>query len=113
MDEISLSKLVVETHIGITPEEREVLQKLHVSVVLETDTRKAGKTDAIEDTIDYAAVAQSITDLAQQERSTIECFAEDIATTILQTLKPESVRVTVQKYILPNTEHVAVTIARP
>ena len=113
MDEISIQSLSVETCIGVTEQERASKQTLKVSLKISCDTSKVAASDAIEDTIDYEQVANAITNLAATERKTIEKFAEDIATEVLENFGAASVDVTVEKFILPNTEAVSVTIHRP
>lgn len=112
MDTILIDGLSVVTHIGVPEEERAQPQKLSVSVSLHTDTSKAAVSDDIADTIDYAAITQDIHTLAKTERKTIERFAEDIANHILSVYSPESVTVTIDKFILPDTRKVTITIHR-
>ncbi len=113
MDTILIQDLKVETHIGVPDSERATKQVLKVSVWLHLDVRAAAASDDVRDTIDYAEVTKKIQELAKTERKTIERFAEDIAQMILDTFSPESVAVSIDKFILPDTERVAVTINRP
>lgn len=113
MDTVSIHDLEVSTHIGVPDEERSSEQTLKVSIDMETDLKKAGQSDAIEDTIDYEQVANSIVELAKEERKTIEKFAEDIAQEVLKKFGGTSIKVTIKKFVLPQTEAVSVTIIRP
>lgn len=113
MDTIHISELSVETHIGVYEEERKYAQKLTVHIWMERDITEAATADDITKTVDYEKVAHAIKNLAQKERRTIEAFAEDIAQMILREFETESVTVSVNKYILPDAEKVAVTITRP
>lgn len=113
MDTILIQELAVATHIGVPDTERAQQQTLKVSVWMHTDTKAAAQSDDIADTIDYADVAQRIQELGKTERKTIERFAEDIADMILETFAPESVSVSIDKYILPDAQRVAITINRP
>ena len=99
MASIFIHNLEVPTSIGITEEERSSVQTLKVSIDIET--------------IDYAAVAESVKALGGTERNTIEKFAEDTAQMVLKDFQPDRVIVTVWKFILPDTEGVSVTIMRP
>jgi dihydroneopterin aldolase/D-erythro-7,8-dihydroneopterin triphosphate epimerase len=54
-DRIYIRDLVVCCTIGIDEQERANKQNVLVQIVLETDLRRAGRTDALEDTIDYRA----------------------------------------------------------
>jgi dihydroneopterin aldolase len=113
MDEITISNLEIETLIGISDAEREETQKLLVSITMETDTREAGTSDDVQHSIDYADVASSIKTLAETKRKTVERFAEDTADMILTTYAPTKVTVSIKKFALPETDHVAITITRP
>jgi dihydroneopterin aldolase len=113
MDSIIISDLEVYTHIGVPEDERKSSQKILVTVQMDTNTKDTAASDNIEHAIDYALVAEQIQKLALTERKTIERFAEDIAHMVLTQFKPSSVTVTTKKYVLPDANHVAVTITRP
>ncbi|MDP6561969.1 MAG: dihydroneopterin aldolase [Candidatus Peribacteraceae bacterium] len=113
MDTISIHELEVPTHIGVTAEERASIQTLKVSIDMEKDLSVVGASDNVADTINYEAVADAIKRLGTVQRNTIERFAEDIAQMILADFKPNYVKVSVWKFILPDTDGVAVTITRP
>lgn len=113
MDSIYISRLELWTHIGVPDEERAEQQCLWASVELYCDLAEAGKTDDIETTIAYDQVAIDIQELVKTERKTIECLAEDIAQMVVEKYKPEGgVKVTIEKKIIPETDHVSVTIFR-
>jgi dihydroneopterin aldolase len=59
MMELRLSGLTVSCIIGERPDERTRLQELRLDVVLEIDPR-AGETDSLADTVDYAALAERL-----------------------------------------------------
>lgn len=113
MDTILIQDLEVRTHIGVPDKERETEQTLNVSVWIHTDCSAAAQSDDVTDTIDYAVVAKEIESLATTERKTVERLAEDIAQMILRDFKPESVSVSIDKFILPNAKRVSITINRP
>jgi len=113
VDSIIIDGLELSTNIGVPDVERATPQKVLVTVQLQTSTKEAGVSDDVSKTIDYAHVVESIKELAQTERKTIEKFAEDIAAMILKDFKPNAVTVTIKKFILPETDHVSVTINRP
>ena len=56
MDKIKIDKLTVFGKHGVYPEENVLGQKFEVSLVLYTDTRKAGLTDNLECSINYGDV---------------------------------------------------------
>ena len=55
------------TH-GVLPEEQQRAQPFEVDVDLEADLTRAGETDALEDTIDYGALAAMISRVVTEER---------------------------------------------
>lgn len=113
MSNISIQELPVETHIGITKEERSAPQTLTIGIWLQLDISKVKKTDNIEDTINYDQVIDTVIELTKQERNTIEKFGEDIAQHIMQNFTPNSVTVHVQKKIRPDGTLANVTIEKP
>ncbi|PIR52564.1 dihydroneopterin aldolase [Candidatus Peregrinibacteria bacterium CG10_big_fil_rev_8_21_14_0_10_49_10] len=112
-DIVRITELEVHTHIGVPEAERKEAQRLLVSVVLETSTQAAARSDAMEDTINYEAVTKNLQELARTERKTIERFAEDATEMILSEFHPKRVTVTVQKFPLKEAKSVSVTITRP
>ncbi|WP_026376298.1 dihydroneopterin aldolase [Aestuariibacter salexigens] len=70
MDRIFIEGLNVHSLIGVYEFERVAPQKLIVDVVIETDLHAASVSDAVADTIDYAAVASLLCEVA--EKATFE-----------------------------------------
>ena len=56
MDKIKIEKLTIFGKHGVYPEENVLGQKFEVSLVLYTNTRKAGLTDDLECSINYGEV---------------------------------------------------------
>jgi len=76
-DIIYLNDLKIETIIGIFDWERRVKQTISIDVEMATDIRHAAATDAIEDTLDYKAVAKRLIDfVANSEFQLVETLAE-------------------------------------
>lgn len=98
MDKILIRDLAARCVIGLTPEERREKQDVLVSLALSTDLREAGRSDRVEEAVDYRAVKKRV--LALVERSQfqlLEALAEAIATTCLEDGRVASVQVTVDK----------------
>ena len=64
-DQITIKNLEVYANHGVFPEEQKLGQKFIVSAILYTDTRKAGKTDDLEASIDYGTICQTITQIGR------------------------------------------------
>ena len=60
MDIVFISDLKIETIIGIYDWERKVKQTISLDLEMGADIRKAATTDAIEDTLNYKAVAKRL-----------------------------------------------------
>jgi dihydroneopterin aldolase len=112
-DFLRIVDLELHTRIGVTPDERESPQLVLVSVTMEVDARAAAASDDVRKTIDYSAVARLIAELAKIERQTIERFAEDVASAVLERHRPLSITVTVKKFVLPGIREASITITRP
>lgn len=90
-DRIELRGLRVLGRHGVLDEERERAQPFEVDLDLELDLRPAGRTDALLDTVDYGAVAESVARLVEGEHSDLlEHLADRIARTLMATTAPAS-----------------------
>jgi FolB domain-containing protein len=97
-DRIYIRDLVVPCIIGIDEQERANKQNVLVQIVLETDLRRAGRTDALEDTIDYRALKKRILSMAGESQFyLIEALAQSIADECLKQDRIERVTVAVEK----------------
>jgi dihydroneopterin aldolase len=113
MDKIIVSHLEVTGRVGVTAAERSQPQRLLVSLELGLDLDRAGRSDALDATVDYAAVARTVRKTVEARgRQLIEAVAHDIAETLLSDPLIRSVTVEVKKFSVPGTDHVAVRITR-
>lgn len=97
-DKLRINELLVRPIIGLYPEERVNRQDLVVTVTLEADLRKAGRTDRLEDSIDYAALKKAILRLADESQFyLIERFAQAVADLSLKDRRVRQVTVSVRK----------------
>lgn len=117
MDQIIIEKLETFGYHGVFQEENFLGQKFVVDATLFLDTRKAGTTDDLEQSLDYGEVCQMIKKIVETEQfSLIEALAEEIATRLL--IKFElltKVNITVKKPWAPvkiNVDTVGVRIER-
>jgi dihydroneopterin aldolase len=101
---------------GVLAEEQTRPQPFEVDVELEVDVRAAGASDDLEDTVDYAAVAEAITRVVSSERyQLLERLATRIGEVCCADLRVTGVTVTVRKLNAPvraMLDHVAVRIRR-
>lgn len=98
MDKIFITDLLIRGVIGITAKEREQPQDILVNAIISTDISLAGKSDNVEESVNYRTVAKKI--LAHVEsikRYTVEALAEDIANLCLDDPRAQSVIIRVEK----------------
>lgn len=114
MDIIFIRELRVETIIGVHPWERESRRTLLVDLELAADIRLAATTDRLDQTVDYQAVAQHISELAADNDSQlVETLAERIAGQLLQEFPISWLRLTLRKPGVPsNAREAGVIIER-
>lgn len=115
-DQIALRGLRVRGYHGVLPEERKLGQIFVIDAVLDVDTRPAANGDDLTKTVDYAVLAQQVTDVVAGEPvDLIETLASRLAAVCLATDLVESVELTVHKPQAPvglPFDDVAVTIQR-
>ena len=67
MDRILLIGIRCVMHVGVSSEERAVLQECLVDVEMETDLQQASQSDQLQDSVDYSAVFLAVHEVAQQK----------------------------------------------
>lgn len=98
MDRIYIRDLALRCIIGLYPEERKNKQDVIINIVLETDLRAAGKSDALKDTVDYKAIKLAILDFVENSSfQLIESLAEGIAAICLKDKRVLNAAVTIDK----------------
>jgi len=98
MDKIFLKELTTETVIGIFDWERGVKQTVAIDLEMSADIRRAARTDSIDDTLNYKAVAKRLLAFIQDSRfQLVETLAEEIARLVLREFPVEWVKVTLHK----------------
>ena len=114
MDQILIRDLRTYAIIGVYEWERNQPQEILINIVLSTDLRKAGRSDNIADTIDYAKIAQKVREHAEKAgRFTVEALATDLATLCLEEPAVQKVVVRVEKpAAVPDCRSVGVEIER-
>ena len=83
---------------GNNPEEREMGQPFVVDLEVEADLSAAGRSDSLEDTINYAALYRAVKGVMEgPPRKLLEAVAQDIADAVLGGFSVAAVRVRVRK----------------
>ena len=97
-DRIFIRDLLVRCIVGVDEQERAGKQDVLVHLTLYTDLRQAGRTDAIEDTVDYKVLKKRILHMVQNSRFyLIEALAQKIAEECLKDSRVAHVHVVVEK----------------
>jgi len=110
-DKITISRLQVPVYLGVPDEEREFAQSIEITLDLYPERSLFGTHDDIEQTVNYYEVSQRVIALVQERpRKLIELLNEEVLQMLLREFPLERVSITTYKYILPNTEHVAVSM---
>lgn len=103
MDSIHLTGIRCYGYTGYLPEEQVLGQWFEVDVTLWLDLSRAGKSDQIEDTIDYRRIISMVQNLVKTSKfALVERLASAIAESILESSDPlTQVQVTLSKPAAP------------
>ena len=98
MDIVFINELRIETIIGIYDWERKVKQTISLDLEMGTDIGKSAATDAIDDTLNYKAVAKRLIAFVEDsEYQLVETLAEKIAGIVLSEFNVPWLKLTVHK----------------
>jgi dihydroneopterin aldolase len=98
MDIVFINELRIETIIGIYDWERKVKQTISLDLEMGADIEKSAATDAIDDTLNYKAVAKRLIAFVEDSNyQLVETLAEKIAAIVLSEFRVPWLRLTVRK----------------
>jgi 7,8-dihydroneopterin aldolase/epimerase/oxygenase len=98
VDRIELEGMVFSGRHGVRPAEREHSQEFRVDVKLDTDLVEAGRSDKVEDTVDYRLVYAIAREVIEGESvQLIETLAHRIAERVLDLKKVVGVSIRIAK----------------
>jgi len=98
MDRMHINDMVISCIIGTKPEERKKAQKVIINIILETDLVPAGKTDRLDDAVNYNTLSKKVVSMVRKSRYfLIERLADRIACTCLESSRVKAVTVRVEK----------------
>lgn len=110
---ILIHGLRLTCHVGVPDEELAVAQELLLDLEMTPGHQWDDLQDDISRTVDYAKVVNQLEVLAMAKpRRLIETLAVDIVNFLLDHHPLERVKVTIEKFILPQTRSVAVVLER-
>jgi dihydroneopterin aldolase len=98
MDIVFIRALRIDTKIGIYEWERQIRQTVVLDLEMGTDIARAAATDAIEDTLNYKAVAKRLIQfVGASEYRLVETLAEECARIVREEFGVPWVRLTLNK----------------
>ena len=113
MDKILIKGLACRARVGVPEWERRKRQKILIDLELHLDLRKAGRSDRVEHTVDYAAVAREVKKLVEGRPFVLaEAIAESAAGLVMKRFRIKEVTLRVRKFSVPGTCSVGVVVTR-
>jgi|TARA_B110001454_G_scaffold21800_1_gene21167 FolB domain-containing protein len=104
-DYIELSDIVATAYLGISDNERSIKQEISLNIRFNTNLNKAGNSDNIKDTINYADVVEIIfQELNKVRFKLIESLAEYLVELLRTIYSPNSIEIEIFK-INPPLKH--------
>ena len=112
-DRLIIHDLVAACRVGVFEVERATPQQIWIDLDLTINAAKAAAHDDVEDAIDYAKLATTVREYAQEKPyRLLETLAEEIAAVILGRFRTPRVRVRLKKRALPGIDYAAVEVTR-
>ena len=112
-DRIHIEQLEIYANVGVPDAERATKQRLLVNLTLTPCNEFRQLHDALEQTVDYAAVCETVKEfVGDRSFKLIETLADQLASLISERFAVARVDVEVRKFILPDTAYVAVRTSR-
>lgn len=115
-DIIRLKGITVFGFYGVSPQEREVGQKIQIDIDLHADLQEACSSDALKDTINYESVYGKVVEVvSKRKHRLIESLGENICYEILKDFPVSKVSICLRKVNLPfpnNLSYVEVCLTR-
>jgi len=116
MDVIRLGEMVFYGYHGVSAAEKETGRRFEVDCELETDLAAPGKSDRLQDTVDYVAVYERIRAIVEGKAfSLIESLAIALVDAILEEFPVFRVTLKIRKKIPPiagNIDHIEIEVTR-
>ena len=114
MDKLFIHNLKISTIIGVYPWEQKIKQTIALDLEIAIDVAHVAKADNIENALDYAQIAQSVTDFVEQQQcQLIETLAEKISQHLFANHAITMLKLTLYKFgAIANASHVGICIER-
>jgi D-erythro-7,8-dihydroneopterin triphosphate epimerase len=97
-DTVRIERLELDCIIGINPWERLTKQRITIDIEINADLSAAGRSDAIEDTINYRTISKTVTsEIEESNYGLVEALAARVAEICLEDERAQAVEVLVRK----------------
>lgn len=97
-DRIHIKDLLLRGIVGINDEERRNRQDILINITLDADTRPAGRSDAIEDAVNYRTITKRVIRMVEASRFyLVERLAAEVAAICMADPRVEVARVLLEK----------------
>ena len=98
LDTIFINDLIVPCIIGVYDHERTGKQNVIINIAISVDTREAGQTDDVKDTVNYSDVAKRVSAMVENTQFRIlEKLSQAVADICLQDNRVKQVQVHIEK----------------
>jgi D-erythro-7,8-dihydroneopterin triphosphate epimerase len=98
LDTLYINDLIIPCIIGAFEEERKEKQQLIINVALGVDTRKAGKSDNLKDTVNYHELSLQIVEMVESSKFyLLEKLAQKVADICLKEKRVKQVTIRIEK----------------
>ena len=95
---VRIERLELDCIIGINPWERLTKQRITIDIEINADLSAAGRSDAIEDTINYRTISKTVTsEIEESNYGLVEALAARVAEICLEDERAQAVEVLVRK----------------
>ncbi|EDP58402.1 bifunctional dihydroneopterin aldolase/7,8-dihydroneopterin epimerase [Vibrio sp. AND4] len=114
LDKVFIEQLAVITTIGVYDWEQQIKQKLVLDIEMAHDNKPAGKSDDVQDALDYSQVSEAVLNHIENGRFLlVERVAEEVAELIMQRFSVPWVKIRLAKPgAVPQARAVGVVIER-
>ena len=102
-DRIAVRNLALFAYHGVFEGEQEIGQRFYLDVVVEADLKPAAAADAVDKTVDYAALVKVVSEsFGEKRQKLLETLAERVAGRVFETFPiAHAVEVTIRKPSAP------------
>ncbi len=116
-DFIRLKDITIFGFYGVSPQEREVGQKIQIDLDLFADLSAACASDSLQDTINYESVYTSVMEVVEggKRYRLLETLGEEICDVVIRKYPVEKVKIRLRKLNLPfpnNLSNIEIRLTR-